>query len=109
MPYLPVISAVSATVGTVNIIKGWAQDVPIFLKEAKKTGKIFRELEASLGTYESRLTLWMEFWGLEEATSRKYQKELWGPEQLKILSHQMVEIRAKIEDIGAELLFIKKK
>jgi hypothetical protein len=51
----------------------------------------------------------MEFWGLEEVASRKYQKELWGPEQLKILSHQIVDIRAEIEDIGAELLFIKKK
>ena len=69
---MAIVGAVSGTVVIVNIIKTWIGELRGFLEENKKVGETLQKLEVSLISLEAKLSLWMQFWKLQEV--RKWFK-----------------------------------
>lgn len=100
---MAVIGSVAATVGTVNILKTWIEELLRFLKEYEDVGETLQSLDLSLVVHETNLKLWMKFWKLEQPTSRRFQRELWGKDTLPTLERIYVAISSALEKTRTEL------
>ena len=100
---MAIIGAVAGTVGTINILKTWVEELLRFLEHYKDVGQTLQSLDLSLVVHETSLRLWMKFWNLEQPTSRRFQRELWGKETLPAIEHIFVAIRSALEKTKAEL------
>ena len=97
------IGAVAATVGTINIVKTWIEELLRFLQEYEDVGQTLQSLNLSLVVHETNLRLWMKFWKLEQPTSRRFQRELWGKDTLPTIEGIYTAISSTLEKIRTEL------
>ena len=100
---MAVIGAVGATVSTINILKTWVEELLRFLQEYQEVGQTLQSLDLSLVVHETNLRLWMKFWKLEQQTSRRFQRELWGKETLPAIERIYIAISSALEKTRAEL------
>ena len=100
---MAVIGAVAATVGTINILKTWVEELLRFLQEYEDVGQTLQSLDLSLVVHETNLRLWMKFWKLEQPTSRRFQRELWGKETLPAIERIYIAISSALEKTRTEL------
>ena len=103
-----VVGAVSGTVSTINIIKTWVGELLQLLKEYRDVGQTLQSLDLKLAVHQTELGLWMEIWGLQQPTSRRFQRELWGKEPLKTLDKLYVAISSALEETRTDLASILK-
>ncbi|KAL8789924.1 MAG: hypothetical protein Q9195_006585 [Heterodermia aff. obscurata] len=100
---MAVIGAVAATVGTINILKTWIEELLRFLQEYEDVGETLQSLDLSLIVHETNLKLWMRFWKLEQPTSRRFQSELWGKDTLPTIERIYIAISDALEKTRTEL------
>lgn len=84
-----VMAAVSSTVGTINIVKGWIAELRQLLREHRNAGETLLELYLGFDKCQTQLDLWMRTCGVDKPTSRRYQKELWGKRGMDTIAMQV--------------------
>ena len=100
---MAIIGAVAGTVSTINILKTWVEELLLFLEQYKDVGDTLQSINLSLEVHETSLRLWMKFWNLEQPTSRRFQRELWGKETLPTIERIFAAIRSALEETKTEV------
>ena len=73
--------AITGSIGAINTVKLWIQELRAFVKEVKEAADTLRKFSVQYETCQADLEGWRDMYGLDEKVSTKYEVELWGKRQ----------------------------
>jgi hypothetical protein len=91
--------AITGSIGAINIVKGWVQELLGLLKEARDAENTLQTFSVQYQICKADLENWRHMYGLDENVTTRYQIELWGKQNMEAIIGCLQLIYSTSEDI----------
>lgn len=94
-----VLGAITGTISAINTVKGWQAEMRKLIQDCGEAGYTIQALYSDLLYRGSVLSIWAEYWGVQEDVTKRYLAGLWGEKHL----HTILEYLTTIEKLFNKL------
>lgn len=87
-----VFSATTGSVSAINTIIAWAERLENFIQQCGEAGESIRDILNDVEAQRIELEQWKTIWQIKPNTTNRFQRELWGDSQTKVIRTKIVTI-----------------
>jgi hypothetical protein len=96
---LAIWGAVAGSIGTINTLKTWIQELRTFVRAANEAGETLQNMFDDYLVCQVDLEEWAKMFGINETVSRNYQVKLWGTSGSRAVLAHLESIYRTLEDV----------